>query len=85
MSIYKIIAKFNPERAFLKLLRDNEDGLNIQMLVDKTAMLGSHGKSKANKTVDSLKQKGKIKERRIGQSRVFYINEQQKIFNKGKR
>jgi len=78
MGLYEIIAKFNLKKAIIRMLEDNEDGLNIQMLVRKAGMRGSYGTIKMTKILENLKQKREIKERKIGLSRVFYVDK--KVF-----
>lgn len=69
MSIYKLIAKFNVNKAIIKLLNDNKDGLNIQMISKET---GVHWTT-LSKYLNKLLEKAKIKEMDVGRSRVFYI------------
>jgi len=69
MTVYKIIAKVNPEAAILRLLKDNPDGLNT-LAIKKEVSIGMRS---IRTILESLLSRTKIKMMEVGSSKVYYL------------
>ena len=58
------------------MIKESEHGLNLNMITELAGMKGSNGWEKAEQILSKMVSEGKISERKIGQSRVFYVKHQ---------
>jgi hypothetical protein len=69
MSVYKLMAKFNPEGAVLRLLNDRPDGLNVSSVKKEICL----SLLNTRKLLNRMYEENKLNKTEIGASKVFYI------------